>query len=174
MLWGDTILSRHIFIVTWRMEKMKFEYRYLSEERAAEINAMRIITPDGHRLGNVNYAKCITNEDETIVFQQVFVAVPHANDNIVDIDQYILFYRGYRYVLDIDELFSRKEENGEVKYHSKWIIESKIADKQNCPSEEVLSILIEILCEKSRHIGLWDMIIEGTVEIIYMGEKICG
>ncbi len=149
---------------------MKFEYRYLSEKRAAEIDAMGIITPRGQKL-TINFTECITNEDESIVFQQTFVAVPHPNDCVIDIDQYLLFYKEYQYTLEIDGIWSRKKENGEFNYHSKWVIESEIEEKENCSSEEVLSVLIEILCEKSRHRG-WDMIVEGTVEIIYKGERV--
>lgn len=148
--------------------KMKFEYRYLSEKRAEEIDAMGIIMPRGQKLA-VNYTRCITNKDESIVFQQILVAVP--SDSRKDIDQYLLFYKGYQYVLEIDGIWSRKKENGKFKYHSKWVIESEIEERENCSSEEVLSVLIEILCEKSRHRG-WDMIVEGTVEIIYKGERV--
>lgn len=148
---------------------MKFEYRYLGEERAAEIDAMGFRMPRGQKKLAINYAECITNEDESIVFQQILVAVP--SDSRKDIDQYLLFYKEHQYVLTIDGIWSRKEENGEFKYHSKWVIENEIEEKENCPSEEVLSILIEILCEKSRHRG-WDMIVEGTVEIIYRGERV--
>ena len=104
---------------------MKFEYRYLSERRAAEIDAMGIITSNGQKL-TINYTECITNEDESVVFQQTFVAVPHPNDCVIDIDQYLLFYKEYQYVLEIDGIWSRKKENGEFKYHSKWVIESEI------------------------------------------------
>ncbi len=149
---------------------MKFEYRYLSKERAAEIDSMGIITPRGKKL-RINYAKCITNEDESIILQQVLVAVPHPNDNEIEIDQYLLFYKGYQYTLAIHGIWSRKKENGEIKYHSKWSIENEIEEKEDCPSEEVLSVLIEILCEQSRHRG-WDMIVEGTVEIIYKGRRV--
>ena len=149
---------------------MKFEYRYLSEKRAAEIDAMGIIKPDGRKLP-INYAECITSEDESVVFQRIFIAIPHPNDCVIDIDRYILFYKEYHYVLEINGRWSRKKENGEFKYHSKWVIESEIEEKENCSSEEVLSVLIEILCEKSRHRG-WDMIVEGTVEIIYKGERV--
>lgn len=149
---------------------MKFEYRYLSKERAAEIDAMGIIMPNGQKLA-INYTRCITNEDESIVFQRIFIAVPHPNDDIIDIDQYLLFYKGYQYVLEIDGIWSRKEENGELKYHSKWVIENEIEEKEDCLAEEVLSLLIEILCEKSKYRG-WDLIVEGTVEIIYRGERV--
>lgn len=148
---------------------MKFEYRYLSEERAAEIDAMGIITPNGRKL-RINYAKCITNEDESIVFQIIFIAVPHPNDDLIDIDQYLLFYKGYQYTLDIKSTWSKKKENEEYKYHTKWIIESEIEEKGNCPSEELLSVLINILCELSRHRA--KKIIEGTVEIIYKGKRV--
>ena len=131
---------------------------------------MGIIKPDGRKLP-INYAECITSEDESVVFQRIFIAIPHPNDCVIDIDQYILFYKEYHYVLEINGRWSRKKENGEFKYHSKWVIESEIEEKENCSSEEVLSVLIEILCEKSRHRG-WDMIVEGTVEIIYKGERV--
>ncbi len=150
---------------------MKFEYRYLSEKRAAEIDAMGIITPRGQKLA-INYTRCITNEDESIVFQQTFIAVPHPNDCVIDIDQYLLFYKGYQYELEIDGIWSRKKENGEFKYHSKWVIKSEIEEKENCSSEEVLSVLVDILCERSRHRAR--KIIEGTVEIIYKWERIGG
>ncbi|MDE6747469.1 MAG: hypothetical protein K2K21_00160 [Lachnospiraceae bacterium] len=148
---------------------MKFEYRYLSEERAAEIDAMGIITPNGQKL-RINYARCITNEDESIVFQIIFIAVPHPNDDLIDIDQYLLFYKGYQYTLKIKNTWSKKKENEEYKYHTKWIIESEIEEKEDCLSEEVLSVLIDILCELSRHRS--KKIIEGTVEIIYKGKRV--
>ncbi len=150
---------------------MKFEYRYLSEKRAAEIDAMGIITPRGQKL-TINYTECITNEDESIVFQRTFIATPHPNDCVIDIDQYILFYKGYQYELEINGRWSRKKENGEFKYHSKWVIKSEIEEKENCSSEEVLSVLVDILCERSRHRAR--KIIEGTVEIIYKWERIGG
>ena len=148
---------------------MKFEYRYLSEERAAEIDAMGIIIPGRKKL-RINYAECMTNEDESIVFQRIFIAVPHPNDDIIDIDQYLLFYKGYQYVLEIDSKWFRKKENGEFKYHTKWIIESEIEEKEDCPSEEVLSVLIDILCERSWYRD--KDIIEENVEIIYRGERV--
>ena len=150
---------------------MKFEYRYLSEKRAAEIDAMGIITPRGQKL-TINFTECITNEDESVVFQQTFIAVPHPNDCVIDIDQYLLFYKGYQYALEINGRWSRKKENGEFKYHSKWVIESEIEEKENCSSEEVLSVLVDILCERSRHRA--GKIIEGTVEIIYKGARVGG
>lgn len=118
----------------------------------------------------INYAECITNEDESIVFQQTFIAVPHPNDCVIDIDQYLLFYKEYQYALEIDGIWSRKKENGEFKYHSKWVIESEIEEKENCSSEEVLSVLVDILCERSRYRAR--KIIEGTVELIYKGERV--
>ena len=148
---------------------MKFEYRYLSEERAAEIDALGIITPERKKL-RINYAECMTNEDESIVFQRIFIAVPHPNDDIIDIDQYLLFYKGYQYVLEIDGIWFRKKENGEFKYHTKWIIESEIEEKEDCPSEEVLSVLIDILCERSWYRD--KEIIEENVEIIYRGARV--
>lgn len=148
---------------------MKFEYRYLSEERAAEIDAMGIIIPGRKKL-RINYAECMTNEDESIVFQRIFIAVPHPNDDIIDIDQYLLFYKGYQYVLEIDSIWFRKKENGEFKYHTKWIIESEIEEKEDCPSEEVLSVLIVILCERSWYRD--KDIIEENVEIIYRGARV--
>lgn len=127
---------------------MKFEYRYLSEKRAAEIDTMGIITPRGHKL-RINYTECITNEDESIVFQQILIATPSPPDSGYDIDKYLLFYKGYQYALEIDDSWSKKKENGEFKYHSKWTIESVIEERENRPSEEVLSVLIDIICERS-------------------------
>lgn len=147
---------------------MKFEYRYLSEERAAEIDAMGIITPRGRKL-RINYTKCITNEDESIVFQRIFHAMGYNVEN--EVDQYLLFYKGHKYVLTMHGFWSKKKENGEIKYHTKWIIESEIEEEEDCPSKEVLSVLIEILCERSRHLTK-DILVEGTVEIIYRGERV--
>ena len=146
---------------------MKFEYRYLSEKRAAEIDAMGIITQRGRKL-NINYTECITNNDETTIFQIVFHAMGYNVEN--EINQYLLFYKEHQYVLEIDGIWSREKENGEFKYHSKWVIENEIEEKENCSVEEVLSVLIEILCERSRHRA--GKIIEGTVEIIYKGERV--
>ena len=61
---------------------MKFEYRYLSERRAAEIDAMGIITSNGQKL-TINYTECITNEDESVIFQIIFIAIPHPNDCVI-------------------------------------------------------------------------------------------
>ena len=88
---------------------MKFEYRYLSEERASEIDAMGIITPRGKKL-RINYTKCITNEDESIVFQIIFHAMGYYVEN--EVDQYLLFYKGYQYVLTMHGFWSKKKEYG--------------------------------------------------------------
>ncbi len=72
--------------------------------------------------------------------------------------------------MEINGRWSRKKENGEFKYHSKWVIKSEIEEKENCSSKEVLSVLIDILCERSLHRAR--KIIEGTVEIIYKGERV--
>ncbi len=147
---------------------MKFEYRYLSEERAAEIDAMGIITPRGRKL-RINYTKCITNDDESIVFQIIFHAMGYNVEN--EVDKYLLFYKGYKYVLTMHGFWTKKKVYGEIKYHTKWIIESEIEEEEDCPSKEVLSVLIEILCERSRHLTS-DIIVDGTVEINYLRKRV--
>ena len=43
---------------------------------------MGIITSNGQKL-TINYTECITNEDESVVFQIIFIAIPHPNDCVI-------------------------------------------------------------------------------------------
>lgn len=149
---------------------MKFEYRYLSEKRAAEIDAMGLKNPYGNKIC-INCAKCVTNEEESIVFQQIYFA--HFYNIEYDCDQYILFYKGYRYFLEIEGGFSKVVNGGAVSFHFRFVILSIIPEREKCSSEEVLSVLKDVLYENERHIGS-DMVLEGDIEIIYKGEKIYG
>lgn len=66
---------------------MEFEYRYLSEERAKEIDAQGFIANwQGQKLV-INNGESVTNKDETIVFQQTRVS--HED---YEPDEYFLAY----------------------------------------------------------------------------------
>lgn len=151
---------------------MKFEYRFLSEERAAEFDAMGLRDPYGKKI-SINYSECVTNEDESVVFQQIYFA--HFYNVEYDCDEYILFYKGYHYFLEIEDKCNKVIKDGKKFHYFKFIILSTIPEREKCSSEEVLSVLKDVLYEKGRHIG-WDIVLEGDIpiEIIYMGEKICG
>lgn len=151
---------------------MKFEYRYLSEKRAAEIDAMGLKNPHGNKIC-INYSKCVTNEDESIVFQQIYFA--HFYNIEDDCDQYILFYKGYHYFLEMVYSLSKVIDGGAVLLSFKFVILNTIPEHDKCSSEEVLSVLKDILYEKGRHISS-NMVLEGDIpmEIIYKGEKIYG
>lgn len=151
---------------------MKFEYRFLSEERATEIDAMGLRDPNGKK-NHINYSECVTNEDESIVFQQIYFANSYYLDS--EHDQYILFYKGYHYCLEIEDRWNKVIKDGKKFHYFKFIIFNTIPEHENCSSEEVLSVLKDVPYEKGRHIG-WDIVLEGDIpmEIIYKGEKICG
>lgn len=151
---------------------MKFEYRFLSEERAAEIDALGLRDPYGKKI-SINYLKSVTNEDESIVFQKIYFA--HLYNVEYDCDQYILFYKGYHYFLEIEDKLRKETNDGIVSIYFKFIILNTISEHENCSLEEVLSVLKDVLYENERHIGSY-MVLEGDIpmEIIYMGEKIYG
>ncbi|MDE7285068.1 MAG: hypothetical protein K2N85_16030 [Lachnospiraceae bacterium] len=151
---------------------MKFEYRYLSEKRAAEFDAMGLRDPNGKKI-HINYSECVTNEDELVVFQKIYFADHYNYEN--DCDQYILFYKGYHYFLKIEDRLRKETNDGIVSIYFKFIILDTIPEREKCSSEEVLSVLKDVLYEKERHIGSY-MVLEGDIptEIIYKGEKIYG
>ena len=107
------------------------------------------------------------------MFQQIYFA--HFYNVEYDCDQYILFYKGYHYFLEIEDRYRKETNDGIVSRYFKFIILSTIPEHENCSSEEVLSVLKDILYEKGRHIG-WDIVLEGDIpmEIVYKGEKIYG
>lgn len=151
---------------------MKLEYRYLSEKRASEIDALGLIDPHGTKI-RINYRECVTNEDETIVFRQIYYAHFYNIDH--DCDQYLLFYKGHRYILEIDDCCRKEIKDGETFYYFKSIIYSTIPEYRDCPTEEVLFVLKDVLYEWARHRGrelVFGMDI--PMEIIYLGEKIYG
>lgn len=151
---------------------MKFEYRYLSEERAAEIDAMGLKDPNGKNIG-INYAKCVTNEDETIVFQKIYFANSYYLEE--ECDQYLLLYKGHHYYLEMEDRWRKEIKDGKKLHYFKFVIFSVIKEYQDCTSKEVLSVLKDVLYERGKHRG-WDIVLEGDIpmEIIYLGEKIYG
>ena len=153
-------------------ERMKLEYRYLSEKRAAEIDALGLKNPTGTKI-RINYRECVTNEDETIIFQKVYHATFYNMDH--DCDQYLLFYKGNRYILEIEDKWRKEIKDGEKYCYFKFVICTAIQNYADCPAEEVLSVLKDVLYEWGRHKGrelVFGMDI--PMEIIYLGEKIYG
>lgn len=146
---------------------MKLEYRYLSEKKAAEIDALGITNPTGRKVP-INYRECVTNEDETIVYQIIYHATNYNIDR--DYDQYLLFYKGHRYILEVDDCCQKEIKNEETFHYFKSIIYSVIPEYSDCSTEEVLSVLKDVLYEWARHRGrnlVFGMDI--PMEIIYLG-----
>lgn len=153
-------------------ERMKLEYRYLSEKRAAEIDALGLTDPYGKKI-SINNAESVTNEQETIIFQKIYHAHFYNIDN--DCDQYLLFYKGQHYFLKIEDRFRKEIKDGETFFYFKFVVNSTIQSFVDCPSEEVLSVLKDVLYEYGRHRG-WNTVLgmDIPMEIIYLGEKIYG
>lgn len=151
---------------------MEFEYRKISEKRASEIDALGLIDPHGAKI-SINHAKSVTNEDETIVFQKIYHA--HFYNTDYDCDQYLLFYKGHRYILEIEDQWRKEIRDGGVFFYFKFVICSTIQNYVDCPTEKVLSVLKDILYEYGRHRGRNTVFgMDIPMEIIYLGEKIYG
>ena len=151
---------------------MKLECRYLSEKRAADIDALGLRDPYGTKI-SINYRECVTNEDETIVFQKIYYA--HFYNIDYDCDQYLLFYKEHSYILAIRDQWRKEIKDGEPFFNFKFVICTAIQNYADCPAEEVLSVLKDVLYEWGRHKGrelVFGMDI--PMEIIYLGEKIYG
>ncbi len=152
-------------------ERMKLEYRYLSEERAREIDALGLKDPYGTKI-YINYAKSVTNEEETIIFQKIYHA--HFYNTDYDCDQYLLFYKGHRYTLRMEDRWRKEVKDGETFFYFKFVIFSAIQNYVDCPAEEVLAVLKNVLYEWGRRGKNTVFGTDIPMEIIYLGEKIYG
>lgn len=89
---------------------MEYEYRYLSEERAAEIDSKGFTDNLGRKI-HINSGESVTNKDETVVFQQTWFS--HENE---EPDEYFLEYKSCYYFIDMYIKSITGENVGENKY----------------------------------------------------------
>ena len=148
---------------------MKFEYRYLSEERAAEIDALGLRGPDGYKV-RINYSECVTNEDESIVFQKIYFARFYNADE--DYDCYLLIYKEHQYILEVENRWRKELRNETVLHYFQSFIFTTIKEYNDCSSKEVLSVLKDVIYEREKNLCSGILFGEDMPEeIIYMGEK---
>lgn len=150
--------------------KMEFEYRYLSEEKAAEIDANGFTNTIGTKL-RANSGESVTDDDETIVFRQIWCSHEESIPS-----EYLLLYKGYYYFVDIYLTDIKGDIVEDKKY---WFykfdvsrIRNAIYESSVCPVGEIIVLLKSMLYtrhfygSKTRKQGD-----EVFVEIMYKGEK---
>ncbi len=149
---------------------MEYEYRYLSEERAAEIDSKGFTNNLG-RKRYINSGRSVTNYNETVVFQQTWVS--HENE---EADTYFLAYKENYYFIDVFTLDTfGKDIDGCVcwcfVYNIVNIYSSKF-NKEEYLLNELLEVLKGVLYVRSQHIGLRKGENKTEITVMYKGEEV--
>ncbi len=125
---------------------MEYEYRELSEERAREIDAKGFKDNLGKKIF-INSMESVTNKDETVVFQQTWFS--HEKD---EPDEYLLFYKGYYYFIDmfLKEIKGEKLDGCDCWHYTYDVsrIYNTVSDVKDYPTEEILKTLKDVLYVK--------------------------
>ncbi len=149
---------------------MEYEYRYLSDEKAAEINSKGFVNNMGKKV-NINSIKSVVNNNETVIFRQIWFS--HEQD---DPDVYFLAYNGCYYLIDI----FRVRVWGEIRDNCKcWCFKYDIVDIHSTTSNameyslsELLKELKKVLYINSEHIGRRKVDDKTKITVVYKGEEI--
>ncbi len=149
---------------------MEYEYRYLSEEIAAEIDSKGFTDNLGRKI-YINSGKSVTNYNETVVFQQTWFS--HESE---ESDKYFLAYNGCYYFVDLFHKDKSEKKNCNCDYYDTYIVSKIVSAKCNkvkYQSSEILKILKDVITE-------WNLKISGKINegdriftsLIYKGEEI--
>jgi len=150
---------------------MEYEYRYLSEEKAAELDAKGLVNNLGKKI-NINSIKSVVNNDETVIFRQIWFS--HEQD---DPDVHIFVYNDWYYFIDI----FRVKVWGKITDNSKcWCfkydivdIHSTISNAQEYSLDELLKELKKVLYINSEHIGRKKVGDKTEIVVMYKGKELC-
>lgn len=157
--------------VKMKEKKMEFKYRYLSEEKAIEIDAMGFTNTIGTKLC-ANSGECVTNDDETIIFRQIWCS---REENIPN--EYFLLYKGHYYFINMFLIDIREKMVEDFKCLHYIFDVSQIYntthDVRPCSIKEIVTVLKSVLFikyqygKKNRKLNE-----EVDIEVLYKGENI--
>lgn len=152
---------------------MEYEYRLLSEEKAAEINAKGLKDNLG-RKKDINRGDSVTTKDESVIFQQIWIAKNYNIENEQDV-YFLLYKNNYYYIEATDHIDGEPIENGRHRYFTYDIssIMRMIEDQNQKDSwEELLKVLKEVLYVWSEHCLKQRPGNQTSVKVLFRGEEI--
>lgn len=152
---------------------MEYEYRLLSEGKAAEINAIGLKDKLG-RNKDINRGDSVTTKDESIVFQQIWVAKNYNIENEPDI-YFLLYKNNYYYIEAKSSIHGEYIEGGQHRYFTyniMAILNMVINENQNDSFEELVKILKEVLYVLSVHTLKQKPGNKTSVKLLYKGEEV--